>query len=55
VPKRVNGIQMSKFNPSKFYTKEQMEFYVNKLKMERIEWLKQFRNLDQAIFKAASL
>jgi len=46
---------MSKFNPSKFYTKEQMEFYVNKLKMERIEWLKQFENLNPAIVKALNL
>jgi phosphoenolpyruvate carboxykinase (ATP) len=55
VPKKVNGIQMSKFDPSKFYTQEQMKFYVNKLKVERIEWLRQFRKLNPAVIKAVSL
>jgi phosphoenolpyruvate carboxykinase (ATP) len=54
VPKKVNGIQTSKFDLSKFYTQEQMEFYVNKLKMERTEWLRQFKKLNPAIVKALS-
>ncbi|MEM3577972.1 MAG: phosphoenolpyruvate carboxykinase [Candidatus Bathyarchaeia archaeon] len=54
VPKRVNGIQMSKFDPSRFYSQEQMDSYVKRLKMERIEWLNQFQNLNSAIIKAVS-
>ncbi|MGB9671688.1 MAG: phosphoenolpyruvate carboxykinase [Candidatus Bathyarchaeales archaeon] len=54
VPKRANGIQMSKFDPSRFYSQEQMDSHVKKLKMERIEWLKQFQNLNPAIIKAVS-
>jgi len=31
---------------------EQMDSYVKKLRMERIEWLRQFQNLNPAIIKA---
>jgi len=49
VPKEVNGVQMSKFDLSEFYSQEQINAYVNKLKEERLEWLKRFENLNPAI------
>ena len=52
VPKKVNGVQMTKFDPSRFYSQEQINGYVNALKKERLEWLKRFKNLNPAIQKA---
>lgn len=52
VPKSVDGVDMSKFELSKFYTKEQIDFYVSKLKKERIEWLEKFPGLNPAIINA---
>jgi len=49
VPRKVNGVQMTKFDISNFYTQEQINAYVNKLKEERVEWLKRFENLNPAI------
>jgi phosphoenolpyruvate carboxykinase (ATP) len=55
VPVNVNGLQMAKFDLSKFYSQEQINAYVNKLKAERLEWLKKFENLNSAILNAAKL
>lgn len=52
VPKRVNGLQMDKFDLSKFYSQEQINVYADCLKKERIEWLRRFENLDPAIRNA---
>ncbi|MCK4478226.1 phosphoenolpyruvate carboxykinase [Candidatus Bathyarchaeota archaeon] len=49
VPRRANGVRMTKFNTSKFYSKKEISDYVNKLKEERVEWLKKFDNLNPAI------
>lgn len=53
--KKVNGIQMGKFNLSKYYSKEQINVYVEKLKKERVKWLKRFENLNPAIVDAIRL
>jgi phosphoenolpyruvate carboxykinase (ATP) len=55
MPININGLQMCKFDLSKFYTQEQIDTYVNKLKKERLEWLKKFKNLNPAILNAAKL
>jgi phosphoenolpyruvate carboxykinase (ATP) len=55
VPVNVNGLQMAKFDLSKFYSQEQINAYVNKLKAERLAWLKKFENLNPAILNAAKL
>jgi phosphoenolpyruvate carboxykinase (ATP) len=55
VPKSVNGVHMANFDPSKFYSREQMNAHVNKLKKERVEWLKRFKNLNPAIMGAVRL
>jgi phosphoenolpyruvate carboxykinase (ATP) len=49
VPRKVNGVQMAKFDLALFYSKEEISRYVNELKRERFEWLKQFRDLNTAI------
>lgn len=51
-PKTVNGIKMAKFDPSRFYTQEQIMAHVNKLKEERLEWLKKFEGLNPKILDA---
>lgn len=55
VPRNVNGAQMTKFDLSKFYSQEQINAYVNKLKKERVEWLQRFENLNPAILNAFKL
>ena len=55
VPIKVNGAQMTKFDLSKFYSKEQIKAYVDKLKEERVEWLKRFENLNPDILNAVKL
>ena len=52
VPKKVNGVQLTKFELSKYYSQEQIDAYVNKLKMERVEWLRRFENLNSDIVKS---
>jgi len=52
VPKIVNGVQMTKFDLSEFYSQEQVNAYVNKLKEERLKWLKRFEDLNPTILDA---
>lgn len=52
IPTRVDGVNLSKFDLNKYYTQDQINSYVNKLKEERRDWLKQFDNLDPDIIKA---
>ncbi len=52
IPKTVEGVDMSKFELSKFYTGEQINFYVSKLKKERVEWLEKFKGLNPVIVNA---
>jgi len=53
IPKRTNGLQMTKFNLSNFYSGEVIRNYVDKLRKERTEWLKTFEGLNQDIVAAA--
>jgi len=52
VPKKVDGVDMSKFNLTNFYTREQIEGYVKTLKVERQQYMKQFKALNPVILKA---
>jgi phosphoenolpyruvate carboxykinase (ATP) len=52
VPKKVEGVDMSKFSPSNFYTQAQIDELVKTLKNERIEYIKQFKGLNPAIVKS---
>jgi len=53
VPKKVEGIDISRFDLPKFYLPKTIEDYSGNLKRERIEYLEKFPNLDPAIIKAA--
>jgi len=55
VPRKVNGVQMKKFDLYNFYSQDQIDAYVKKLKEERIEWLKRFESLSPAIINAFEL
>jgi len=52
IPKKANGVLMEKFDLHLFYSHEQIVNYVNKLKKERIEWLRRFENLNSDILRA---
>ncbi len=52
VPKKVNGVQMTKFELPKYYSQEQIDAYVDKLKRERVDWLRRFENLSPDIVNA---
>lgn len=45
VPRRVEGMDISKFELSRFYSRDKIEKYVNELKRERREHLNRFSNL----------
>ena len=51
-PRKVEGVNIERFSPEKFYTPEQIKAYVEKLKKERIEYIKSFPNLDKKIVSA---
>jgi phosphoenolpyruvate carboxykinase (ATP) len=44
-PKKVDGFDLSRLDPAKFYDPAQLEGYVRQLKKERIEYMKAFPNL----------
>jgi phosphoenolpyruvate carboxykinase (ATP) len=55
VPKRVNGVQMAKFDLTRFYSEPTIKDYVKKLKNERMEWLRKFKTLDPAVAATVTL
>jgi phosphoenolpyruvate carboxykinase (ATP) len=55
VPKKVDGVDMLKFDLSKFYSKDQVDAYVNQLRGERAAWLGQFKELDHALINSIKL
>jgi len=55
VPRKVNGVQMKKFDLSNFYSQDQIDAYVKKLKEERVKWLNGFEGLNPAIIDAFKL
>ncbi|MBS7649858.1 MAG: phosphoenolpyruvate carboxykinase [Candidatus Bathyarchaeia archaeon] len=52
VPARVPGVDMEKFNLNKYYTPEQITYYVQELKRERKEYLAKFPKLYPEILSA---
>ena len=52
VPKKVDGVKMSKFDPSKFYSRKQIDAYVRELRRERTTWLEKFKGLNPAVASA---
>jgi len=55
VPRKVNGLYMKKFDLSNFYSQDQIDAYVKKLKEERIKWLNGFEDLNPTIIDAFKL
>jgi len=52
VPEWVDGVDIQKFDPAKFYTEEQLRAYVEEIREDRARWLQQFPNLHPAIKSA---
>jgi len=52
IPKTVNGLDLTKFDLSRFYSEDQINGYTASLKEERAKWLKQFNNLNPEIVNA---
>ena len=52
IPRRTNGLQLTKFSLSNFYTEKVIKEYVLRLQKERVEWLKGFEGLDKAMIDA---
>ncbi len=54
VPKNVEGADMERFNLAKFYTQDQIDALIVKLKNERKEYMKNFGDLNPEILKCLS-
>lgn len=52
VPAEVPGVDMSRFDPSRYYTEEQLDKLAEELKRERVEHMRQFPNLKEEIVEA---
>ncbi len=52
VPKKVEGMDISRFDLANFYLRKTIEKYSGDLKRERIEYLEKFPSLDPAIIKS---
>ncbi len=52
VPEEVEGVDMSKYDPSKYYSQEEIDGYVKELTDERTKWLAKFPDLDPKIAKS---
>lgn len=51
VPEKVDGVDMERFNLDKFYSQEQIESKVDKLKKERHDYLQKFTTLQPEILQ----
>jgi phosphoenolpyruvate carboxykinase (ATP) len=49
IPKQANGLKLTKFDLSNFYSNLEIRDYVDKLTMERTDWLGRFAGLNQAV------
>jgi phosphoenolpyruvate carboxykinase (ATP) len=52
VPKKVEGMDISRFDLRRFYLRRTIERYSTELKSERVEYLEKFPELDRGIIKA---
>jgi phosphoenolpyruvate carboxykinase (ATP) len=49
MPKEVDGVDLQRLDPRTYYTDEQIADMVNTLNKERIEYLKKYPGLNNAI------
>ncbi len=54
VPESVPGIDIKRYDLSRFYSKELADAYVRDLNEERTQWLSQFKGLNPAVLQAFS-
>ena len=52
VPVEMPGVDLNRFDLGTYYSEEQIKDLSDELKSERLEWLSQFRGLDQHIINA---
>jgi phosphoenolpyruvate carboxykinase (ATP) len=52
VPTKVEGVDLERFRPERFYDQEQTEKFVRELRAERIEYLESFKGLHPDIVNA---
>ncbi|MFQ5838089.1 MAG: phosphoenolpyruvate carboxykinase [Thermoplasmata archaeon] len=52
VPKEVEGVDMSKFDPAKFYSDEDIQAMVETLRRERLDYLRSFPGIRSEIVEA---
>ncbi len=55
VPTKVEGVNLDRFDPRKFYSNEQIEQFVSELRQERINHLEKFEGLNKEIVNAFKL
>jgi phosphoenolpyruvate carboxykinase (ATP) len=55
IPREVEGVNLSRFDPLKFYDQEQIDQFVTELRAERIKHLEKFEGLHEDIIKAFKL
>ena len=48
-PRKAEGVDMDKFRPERYYSKDQIATLADSLKKERREWLGRFPGLDEKI------
>jgi len=51
-PKKVEGMDITRFDLTRFYSEAQIEAHVNQLKRERMKYTRKFAGLDAAIVNA---
>jgi len=52
VPRDIPGFDLRVFEPSLYYTEPELRIFNDALKMERLQWLGRFKDLDPAISRA---
>jgi phosphoenolpyruvate carboxykinase (ATP) len=52
VPAAIPGLDLSRFDPSRFYAPEELKSLLESLRSERITWLAKFEDLDPVIAKS---
>jgi len=55
VPRQVEGVDLRRFDPAEFYSREELEGYVSQLKRERREYLEKFTGLHPDIVAACAV
>ncbi|MHA1230496.1 MAG: phosphoenolpyruvate carboxykinase [Candidatus Helarchaeota archaeon] len=52
IPEEVDGVDISKYDPTKYYSEEEIQRLVDELKQERREWIAKLKGLHPDIVKA---